>query len=147
MARSFLPDWVAKLFPRASRRNRRAARSSAERPAPLAAEALEDRLAPAVRVWTGLGPDTNWTTAANWQGNVTPQAEDNLLFPAAPVGSLVSTNNFGAGTRFRTITIADASYLLREAAPGADPITLLDGLVYNAPAGGAQVNIPISLGA
>src|SRR5581483_5659293 len=146
MSRSFLPDWVAKLFPRASRRSRRAARSS-ERPAPLAAEALEDRVAPAVRVWTGLGPDTNWATAANWQGGVVPQAEDNLVFPAAPGGSLVSTNNFGAGTRFRTITIADASYLLRESAPGVNPVTLLDGLVYSAPAGGAQVNIPISLGA
>src|SRR5581483_11493076 len=36
---------------------------------------------------------------------------------------------------------------LRESAPGVNPVTLLDGLVYSAPAGGAQVNIPISLGA
>src|SRR4051812_23055435 len=135
MSRSFLPDWVAKLFPRASRRDRRAARPTADRPAPLEAEALEDRVAPAVRIWTGLGADPNWTTAANWQGNIPPQAEDNLVFPATPVSAL-SVNNFGAGTRFRTITIADASYLIREAAPGANPITLLDGLVYNAPTSG-----------
>src|SRR5204863_115668 len=72
-------DWVAKLFPRASHRARRAAARAAGRPsAPLGAEALEERIVFATRIWTGLGPDSNWTTAANWAGNVAPQADDSL---------------------------------------------------------------------
>src|SRR5262245_62162567 len=36
----------------------------------LHVEILESRVLPAARFWTGLGGDANWTTAANWAGNV-----------------------------------------------------------------------------
>src|SRR5262245_47938719 len=62
---------------------------------------LEDRISPAVRVWTGLGADANWSTPANWAGAVAPQADDNLVFGA---GGLQHTNvnDFAGGTRFRS---------------------------------------------
>src|SRR5438067_734579 len=114
--------------------------------APLKAEALEDRITPATRVWTGLGANGNWSTATNWVGNVAPQLEDSLVFPAG-AASLVSFNDFGAGARFRSVTVSAAGYSIGELTPGADRITLLDGLVYNAPSGSAQFNVPITLAA
>src|SRR6185436_17855857 len=55
--------------------------------------------------------------------------------------------DFAAGTRFRSITISDAGYVMNENAAGANKITLLEGFAYNATASGAQFNIPITLGA
>jgi hypothetical protein len=48
-------------------------------------------LAPPLRaqsVWVGGGPDTNWTTAANWQGG-TPASGADIQFQ----GSVDTTNN------------------------------------------------------
>ena len=38
--------------------------------------------------WTGAGPDTNWTTAANWSGNTVPGATNVAHF----IGAACSTN-------------------------------------------------------
>ncbi|HEY6355765.1 MAG TPA: PHB depolymerase family esterase, partial [Burkholderiaceae bacterium] len=46
-------------------------------------------------------------------------------------------DDFAAGTRFRSVTISDPGYVIT----GTNKITLLEGLVYNAPAGGAQFNV------
>ena len=35
---------------------------------------LESRLAPANAIWDGGGTDNLWSTAANWVGDVAPQA-------------------------------------------------------------------------
>jgi autotransporter-associated beta strand protein len=75
---------------------------------------LECRLSPATHVWTGLGADANWTTAANWAGNVAPNPSDgadNLVFPAAAL-QLNNTNDFAAGTTFRSITFNGAGYTI-----------------------------------
>ena len=50
-------------------------------PTTLRLDRLETRLAPAVATWDGGGPDNNWTTAANWVGDVAPQPGDDLVFP------------------------------------------------------------------
>lgn len=56
----------------------------------------------AVRTWTGLGADNNWTTPANW-GGAAPVAGDALVFTGltrtAPV------NDFPAGTAFLSIKL------------------------------------------
>src|SRR5262245_13006119 len=106
-------------------------------------EALEERLAPATRVWTGVVSDL-WSVAGNWSGNVAPQAEDNLVFPAG-ASTFVSTNDFGPDTRFRSITISDAAYQIH----GTNRISLLEGFVYNAvsTSTGATFDVPITLGA
>src|SRR5262249_26299233 len=78
----------------------------------LGLEALEERLAPATtRVWSGAGADNLWMTAANWVGNVAPQAGDDLIFPGGAAG-LNNSNNFAAGTAFGSITIDGGGYTL-----------------------------------
>lgn len=71
----------------------------------LRLEALEDRVLPATRTWTGLAADSHWTSAANWDGGVTaPAAGDTLVFPeGAPRSSNV--NDFPVDTAFGTITL------------------------------------------
>jgi autotransporter-associated beta strand protein len=71
-------------------------------------EALEDRLAPAVLTWDGGGGDNNWTTAANWVGNVAPTAGDDLAF--AGNVQLTSNNSFAAGTAFSSITFKNGGF-------------------------------------
>src|SRR6185436_5607613 len=82
---------------------------------------LEERLAPAIRVWDGGGANNLWTTAANWVGDVAPQQDDNLLFPAG-AARLVNQNDFTGGTRFRSVTIANEGYQIAEQTPGANGI-------------------------
>jgi hypothetical protein len=66
------------------------------------------------RLWTGLGANGNWTTAANWSNNVTPVGNDFLTFSfGAP--RLLTTNTFTANTLFSGIKLQD-SYTLRGAA-------------------------------
>src|SRR5262245_36136893 len=113
----------------------------------LQLEVLEDRILPAVRVWDGGSlASSNWSDAANWVGDVAPQADDNLVF-AAGGARHTNVNNFAAGTRFRSVTISAADYTISEATAGNNGITLLEGLVYNATASGSQFNVPIALGA
>src|SRR5262245_12286561 len=73
-------------------------------------EALEERLAPAVSTWDGGGGDSNWTTAANWDGDVAPAAGDDLVF-AGTVGQ-TPTNDFAAGTVFSSITFSGGGFTL-----------------------------------
>ena len=53
-------------------------------------EILEERLAPAIRVWTGAGGDNLWSNPANWDTGV-PQNSDDLQFPAT--SALISNND------------------------------------------------------
>src|SRR5438128_1305679 len=112
----------------------------------LLVEELESRIVPATRIWDGGGASALWSNPQNWAGDVAPQPEDNLLFPAG-AARLTNFDDFAAGTRFRSITIADPGYQINELTPGADKINLLEGLVYNATTSGAQFNVPITLGA
>src|SRR5262249_25902091 len=43
-------------------------------------ETLEDRLAPAIRTWTGAGANDLWSNAANWNTGV-PLANDDVRIP------------------------------------------------------------------
>src|SRR5688572_3802491 len=81
-------------------------------PAPVAA---------ATRTWDAGGPNANWTTAANWQGDVLPVAGDTLVFPAG-VLELPTTNDFPDGTEFASLTFGK-SYAL-----DGNRILLADGI-------------------
>ena len=109
-------------------------------------ERLEERSLMALLTWTGGGGDAKWSTAANWQGGAAPQQDDNLNFPFSAT-SFVSQNDFASGTRFRSVTISSNQYVISEAVPDNDRITLTEGFVYNATNSGAQFNVPITLGA
>jgi hypothetical protein len=49
-------------------------------------EGLEDRALPSNTTWTGLGPNNNWSTAANWSSGV-PGTGDTAIFTSHPGGS------------------------------------------------------------
>src|SRR5690349_2644318 len=103
-------------------------------------EYLEDRLLFAIRVWSGLGVDANWSTAANWAGGVAPTSDDNLVFPAG-ASQLSNFNDLANNTRFRSITISDPGYNISEAGGGPHGIGVLEGFVYNATASGASFSV------
>src|SRR5438128_536270 len=107
---------------------------------------LEDRLAPAVATWDGGGADNHWTTAANWAGDVAPQAGDDLVFPAG-AARLTNVNDFAAGTAFQLIKITGYSYNI-----SGNAIALGNGITVDLPAGGTaainpKISFPITLSA
>ena len=68
-------------------------------------------LAPAAtKTWDGSASGL-WASGANWVGGVAPVAGDDLVFPSGAL-RLANTNNFAAGTSFRTITISGVNYQL-----------------------------------
>jgi fibronectin-binding autotransporter adhesin len=98
----------------------------------------------ATRTWSGLGADTNWTTAGNW--DTLPVAGDALVFPGGvPAGSLTNNNNFPAATSFASITFSGNGYTLN-----GNSITLgaagIVGTTSAAP-GFNTINLAVVLGA
>jgi autotransporter-associated beta strand protein len=93
--------------------NRRSARKAVSfQPARAAATfTLEQRIAPATFVWSGLGASANWTDGANWVGGAAPAAGSDLDFPAS-ASQLTNNNDFTPGTAFGTIEIDQAGYSL-----------------------------------
>src|SRR5262245_10679424 len=94
--------------------------SSRGRPRPVARprlQVLEDRLAPATFLWTGLGADANWTTSRNWSEALTGRAiapnsaDDVLVFPTG-AQQLSNVNDYGRGTAFQQVRIEGDGYTL-----------------------------------
>jgi autotransporter-associated beta strand protein len=82
-------------------------------------------------VWDGGGLGLfDWTTPANWVGDIAPSAGDDLVFPANTVNKL-SHNNFPAGTLFNSFEINSNNYTIS----GSD-IQLAHGIESNAPSPG-----------
>jgi autotransporter-associated beta strand protein len=85
---------------------------------------LDTRDVPAT--WDGGGgADTNWTTGANWEGDVAPIPGEPLIFPAN-VASQTANNDFPAGTAFASITIQASGYNLT-----GNPVALTGGIAAN----------------
>src|SRR5262249_2852664 len=107
------------------RRNRQAAPAhsrAGSRPrsaCSLRLEALEDRLAPATCIWDGGSlVNSNWSTAANWVGDVAPvPGVDDLEFPSAAARK-ANTSDF-VGATFGGIAFTGSGYAL-----GGNPVTL-----------------------
>jgi hypothetical protein len=93
----------------------------------------------AIRTWDGGGTDANWQTAANWVGDVTPSAGDDLVFPTT-AAQFSPNNNFPLFTTFNSITIEGGTYTLR-----GIPIRLSNGL--NVITGSQMINLSITLSA
>jgi hypothetical protein len=95
------------------------------------------------RTWTGANSDL-WTDAGNWD-TAAPVAGDDLVFPGGVVSHPTNTNDFPAGTNFRSITIGGA-YTLN----GNAIVLGVNGLQFinlGFPAFLDTVNLPITLGA
>ena len=107
-------------------RKKRAVRKSIHRRTrQLLLEGLEERTLLAVRIWDGGGGDANWSTAANWVGDIAPLAGDDLVF-AAGAARAANANDLAAGTRFNTILIHRGGYTIT-----GNAIELYGGLTAN----------------
>ena len=103
----------------------------------LKIDRLEDRLAPAIATWDGGGANNNWTTAANWVGDVAPQPGDDLVFGSG--SQMVNVNDFPVGTSFHSIAL-DAGFLI-----SGNAVTLTAGVRNDS--GGGTLALDITLGA
>jgi hypothetical protein len=65
-----------------------------------------------VRTWDGGGSNFNWTTAANWAGDVKPSPGDDLLFPAG-VARASNMNDYPLGTLFGAIVVSGGNYQIQ----------------------------------
>src|SRR5688500_11784630 len=75
-------------------------------------ESLESRSLLAVFTWDGGSPtDGDWTTAANWVGDVAPSPNDNLVFPVG-AARLTNVNDYAAGTSFGAILLDGSNYAM-----------------------------------
>ncbi len=90
-----------------------------------------------VKTWNGGGADSNWTTAANWAGDVAPTANDDLVFPAN-ASKFAANNDFSFQTAFRSLTITGGTYSI-----GGSPFVLTNGFTVND--GTQTINTAISL--
>ena len=77
------------------------------------------------KIWTGAGADSNWTTAANWVGNVAPSAGSDLVFPESAARK-THTNNFPSGTSFKSIALNGTAYAI-----SGNAIVLTGGITAN----------------
>ncbi len=93
----------------------------------------------ATKTWTGTGADANWATAANWNPSGAPQANDDLVFPAA-APQQTNSNNTSVIAVYRSILIEGGTYTI-----GGNPLRLTTGLTVNA--GTQTLNFPITLNA
>jgi len=82
----------------------------------------------AVRTWDGGGANANWSTAANWVGDVAPVAGDSLVFPVTSA-QYTATNNLSSLV-FNSMTIEGGNYTI-----GGSGLTLSNGLTVG---GGTQ---------
>ena len=57
----------------------------------------------------GSTVDSNWTTAANWVGDVVPSPGDNLVFPAG-AARLDNINDYLPGTIFGSVVVSGGNY-------------------------------------
>jgi autotransporter-associated beta strand protein len=102
-------------------------------------ESLEDRAVPALITWTGGGANNAWTNPANWVANVAPSPGDDLLFPAG-AARFSNTNDFGAGTSFRSLTFSAPGFSI-----SGNAITLEAGITCTHLTGTNSVSTPLTL--
>src|SRR5262245_60624355 len=105
-------------------------------------EPLEERLAPATRVWDGGSPlNGNWSTAANWVGDVAPvPGVDDLQFPSTAARK-ANTNDF-VGATFLGIAFTGSNYVL-----GGNGLTLGGNLRARRSAATNAINLSRTLNA
>lgn len=94
------------------------------------------RIDAATRTWAG--GSGNWSNPAKWVGGVAPAPGDDLVFPAGSFGT--ATNDYPAGTAFRSITQGDLNL-------AGNAIVLGAGGWRSTSAGTTGFTIPITLGA
>ena len=82
-------------------------------------------LTPAIKPWSGLGADNNWSTGANWIGGIAPLAGDDLVFPDG-ASRLTNNNDLAPGTAFGSLTVTGGDYQI-----AGNAIGLAAGILAN----------------
>lgn len=103
---------------------------------------------PGAHIWSGLGGDNNWSTAANWQGNNLPDLNEAFALITFPAGAarLNNTNDMG-DLRVVSLNIA-GGYTIGNNGNGANRLTMAATGVITATAGAlstANINMPVDL--
>ncbi|HYE07101.1 MAG TPA: autotransporter-associated beta strand repeat-containing protein [Planctomycetota bacterium] len=103
--------------------------------------------AEASATWDGGGADDDWSTAANWVGDLAPGTGDNLVFSGA--SRLTPTNDYAAGASFNAIIFAASGFTVGGNAIALDagvrnhigsntcalPVTASSSIAFSADAG------------
>jgi hypothetical protein len=114
------------------------------KPITLRLDRLETRRAPAVATWDGGGANANWTTAANWVGDVAPNPGDDLVFPFG-TARLVNVNDFPAGTAFRSLKIIGPTHRLTGNGIALAAGLSVEGAITSGPANTPEIGLPLTL--
>jgi fibronectin-binding autotransporter adhesin len=95
--------------------------------------------------WDGGGGDDNFSTAANWAGDVAPQAGDDIIFDNSTADFTVDlpNNDLADGTSFNTITYqgGETEYLT----VSGNAIELVGGLINSNTTGALYIDLSITL--
>jgi len=81
-------------------------------------------IVPGTEIWTGVGSDTNWSTAGNWINNQPPLDSDNVLF----AGLTQITNNMDAGYNLGAVSFSTNAGAFLLASANNYPLTLSTGI-------------------
>ncbi|HMS44077.1 MAG TPA: hypothetical protein PKE69_27875, partial [Pyrinomonadaceae bacterium] len=92
----------------------------------------------ATKTWDGGGANSNWNTAANWDGDIAPVANDDLIFPATSA-QFVTTHNF-SGTTFNSITFEGGAYTV----DGNVLLNPISTRALNLGGGTQTINVPLN---
>ena len=92
--------------------------------------------------WVGGGTDANWSTTANWGGNMAPAAGDQLVFSGAM--QTASNNDIAVGTAFDSIVFDNGGFTLSGNAVTLNPT---GGVAINNLAGSNEIDLPVTVGA
>src|SRR5262245_9681860 len=114
------------------------------KPTKLRLDRLETRLAPAVATWDGGGTNANWTTAANWVGDVAPNPGDDLVFPGSAT-QLTNVNDFPDGTAFHSFKITGSGYHLTGNGIALAAGFSVDVNAFNSSSDNPEIGLPLSL--
>src|SRR5512132_4449467 len=110
----------------------------------LASALLAAPLAAGTHTWTGNSATTgHWSDAANWDSLPALDGNDDLVFPG-PAGRKIISNDFAAGTTFKSITFSgsDGGYSI-----SGNAITLTVGITDQTTFLAEGISCPIALGA
>jgi len=90
-------------------------------------------------VWQGGGSDNDWSTAANWAGNVAPQAGADLRFVSTET-TTTAYNDFPEGTSFGSIEFASNGFEL-----SGNPLTVTGGISGDVGVSDATISADVAL--
>ena len=109
-----LTPWLRNLRNRLRRPVRRVIRSGRQSSAPITiaaqVQSLENRMLLSAVAWTGGGGDMQWNNAANWSGNATPGATDDVTIgnvsssPITVSGADVSIHSLNSSNAIEVMT-------------------------------------------